>query len=60
MPNKIKASDLYEDSGELKKLIAELEQVQEELKNLKDVQVDSANELNKTLKKVKCYMRGMI
>ena len=52
MANPIKASDLYEDSGELKKLIAELERVQEELKNLKDVQVDSANELNKTLKKV--------
>lgn len=52
MANPIKTSDLYEDSGELKKLIAELEQVQQELKTLKEVQVDSANELNKTLKKV--------
>jgi len=52
MANPIKTSDFYEDSGELKKLIAELEQVQQELKTLKEVQVDSANELNKTLKKV--------
>jgi len=52
MANPIKTSEFYEDTGELKKLIAELQQVQEELKALREVEVANANAINKSIKKV--------
>lgn len=50
MANPIKTSDLYQDTGELKKLIAELEQVQQRLKDLRDNEIRNAINLEKVVK----------
>lgn len=56
--NPIKASDLYNDDGALKKLIAELEAVQAKLKKLRDGEVSDASALEEVLKKLNATMGG--
>ncbi|QDP50444.1 MAG: putative structural protein [Prokaryotic dsDNA virus sp.] len=51
MGNPIKTSKLYENTGELKELIKELELVQEALIKLRNEQVTSAKVLSATIKK---------
>lgn len=51
MANPIKTSDLYQDTGELKKLIAELEEVQGKLEALRDSEIKNAAKLEKAVRR---------
>lgn len=53
MGNPIKTSDLYENTGELKELISELETVQEKLMKLRDKEIKNAKVLEEAVKKLK-------
>jgi len=52
MANPIKTSDLYQDTGELKKLIAELETVNDKLESLRQAEGQSAARLEVQMKKL--------
>ena len=52
MANPIKTSDLYQDTGEIKRLIAELELLQVTLKKLRNDEVKNANNLGVVIEKL--------